>query len=166
MRDLLDFLAKHGIEYRRVDHPAVYTAAEARDLVPELPGAEIKNLFLRDGKGKRHFLVAVPGESKVDLKKLGGLLEAGHLGFASADRLKRILGLEPGAVSLLAAINDRGAAVEVVVDRRLQDYDAFQCHPLVNTSTLLVRRSDVEKFQRLCGHEPRWLDVPAADGGC
>jgi Ala-tRNA(Pro) deacylase len=71
---MFDFLDSHGIPYERVDHPAVFTCDEARRLVPPIDGAETKNLFLRDGKGHRHFLLSVPGEKVVDLKALSASL--------------------------------------------------------------------------------------------
>ena len=160
MQHLLDFLAAHQIAYRRVDHPAVFTCEEAARLVPPLPGAELKNLFLRDNKGLRHFLVTVPESRRVDLTALGRVLGAGRLGFASPERLKRLLGLEPGAVSLLAVINDPDRRVEVVIDREVLRAEFLKCHPLVNTSTLLLNRGDVERFLELCGHHPLALDVP------
>ena len=66
--DLLSFLDRNGIDYRRCDHPAVYTVEEAARLVPPLPGAKTKNLFLRDKPGRRHFLVCVPAAKQVDLR--------------------------------------------------------------------------------------------------
>ena len=64
MTDLYDLLARYDIEYERHNHPAVFTVEEAQRLVPELPGAKTKNLFLRDGKGRRHFLVVVPAQKR------------------------------------------------------------------------------------------------------
>src|SRR5512137_1262598 len=95
------------------------TVAESERLVPPLPGAKTKNLFLRDRKGVRHFLVTVPHSLAVELDGLGAALDAGRLGFASPDRLLRHLGIAPGSVSLLALVNDGAHAVEFVIDRRL-----------------------------------------------
>src|SRR3989339_314573 len=62
MADLFGFLETHRIGYQRTDHPAVFTVEEARRLVPPLPAAKTKNLFLRNKKGTRHFLVVVGAE--------------------------------------------------------------------------------------------------------
>jgi Ala-tRNA(Pro) deacylase len=83
--DIYQFLADHDIEYERHDHPPVFTCEEAIRLVPPLPAAKTKNLFLRDRKGGRHFLVAVGYEKAVDLKALASLLGVSKLGFASAE---------------------------------------------------------------------------------
>src|SRR5512144_3301259 len=97
--DLDAFLAAHGIDAPRHSHPPVMTVAESERLVPRLPGAKTKNLFLRDKKGVRHFLVTVPHDLNVDLGALGLAIGAGRLGFASAERLQRYLGITPGSVS-------------------------------------------------------------------
>ena len=62
--DIYFFLADHNISFERYDHPPVFTCEEANRLVPSLPAAKAKNLFLCDGKGKRHFLVVVGFEKK------------------------------------------------------------------------------------------------------
>lgn len=162
MIDLYDLLARHGIAYERHDHPAVYTVDEAARLVPELPGAKTKNLFLRDKKGRRHFLVVVPARKRVDIKGLAGKIGAGRLSFASPQRLQAFLGVDPGSVTLLAVINDPEHRVEVVIDTDTWQSEAFQFHPLVNTATLLIPKTDLKKFLAVTGHQPSIIDVPAS----
>jgi len=156
------FLHEHGIAAARHEHPAVMTVEESDRLVPKLPGAKTKNLFLRDRKGLRHFLVTVRQNVPVDLDALGAALGAGRLGFASSERLQKHLGLTPGAVSLLGLVNDAARAVEFVIDRSLWEADAVQAHPLVNTATMVVAHADLERFLAATGHAARVIDVPAA----
>lgn len=160
--DIESFLAQHGIAVARVEHPAVMTVEESERLVPPLPGAKTKNLFLRDKKGGRHFLVTVPANRPVDLNALGATLGAGRVGFASPERLEKYLGIKPGSVSLLALVNDETGGVEFIIDRALWDADAVQAHPLVNTATMILPHADLERFLRATGHRPRVIDVPAA----
>lgn len=160
--DLTTFLAAHGINATRHAHPPVMTVAESERLVPPLPGAKTKNLFLRDKKGARHFLVTVPHALAVDLNALGAALGAGRLGFASAERLSRHLGITPGSVSLLALVNDGAHAVEFVVDRTLWEAAAVQAHPLTNDATMVIPHADLERFLAATGHAARVIDVPAA----
>jgi Ala-tRNA(Pro) deacylase len=160
MTDLFAFLDRSGIPYERHDHAPVYTVEEALRHVPPLPGAKLKNLFLCDRKGKRHFLVTVGFDKRVDLKALARVMEVPQLRFGSPGRLWERLALEPGSVSLLGVINDANGAVEVVIDRFVWEQEALQCHPLVNTSTLVVTREDMGRFLALTGHRPRVLEVP------
>ena len=159
--DLDQFLIERRISLPRHEHPAVMTVEESERLVPSLPGAKTKNLFLRDKKGLRHLLVSVPSDLAVDLNRLGEVLGVGRLGFASAERLSRHLGITPGSVSLLALLNDTSRKVEFVIDRTLWEADAVQAHPLVNTATMIIAHADLERFLTATGHEPRVIDVPA-----
>lgn len=160
---LARFLAEHGIAAPRFEHPAVMTVEESDRLVPKLPGAKTKNLFLRDRKGARHLLCTVDAHRAVDLKRLGDALGTGGLGFASAERLAKHLGITPGSVSLLALVNDRAHAVEFVIERTLWEADAIQAHPLVNTATMCLTHAALERFLGATGHPPRVIDVPARD---
>jgi Ala-tRNA(Pro) deacylase len=160
MTDIYQFLTDHDIEYERHDHPPVFTCEEADRLVPDLPAAKTKNLFLRDNKGRRHFLVIVGYEKTVDLKALRYLLGSSKLSLASTERLQKYLGVTPGAVSLLGLVNDINNEVEVIFDKELWQAKAFRFHPLVNTSTLVISRENIERFLEVTGHEIQILDVP------
>ena len=160
MAELYRFLADHHIEYERYDHPPVFTVDDVRRLVPPLPAAKTKNLFLRDQKGKRHFLVIVPADKRVAIKALHEVIGSSRLSFGSASRLKKYLGVDPGAVTLFALINDHNHEVELIVDESLWKQEAFQFHPLVNTSTLVVSRQNLKRFLDLTGHAAKMLAVP------
>ena len=160
MTDIYKFLDSINVSYERFDHPAVYTVSEAKKLSPEMDGASTKNLFLRDKKGIRHFLVVVPQDKQVDLKELSSILEASRLSFASPDRLKKYLGIEPGSVSILALLNDPEKTVEVFVDNELWNAEIILCHPLVNTSTLAITRDGIMQFIEKTGHNLMLVEVP------
>lgn len=160
MKDIYKFLADYDIEYERHDHPPVFTCEEAERLVPPLPAAKTKNLFLRDNKGRRHFLVIVGYEKTVDLKALRDLLGSSKLSLGSAERMQKYLGVTPGAVSLLALVIDVNKEVEVIFDKDLWQSNAFRFHPLVNTSTLVISRENIERFLEITGNIVLVLDVP------
>ena len=159
--DIYNFLDSHGIAYERHDHPPVFTCEDVNRLVPSLPGCKTKNLFICDNKGKQHFLITVPDEKSVDLKSLGEALAVKKLRFASADRLQKHLKLEPGAVTILGVMNDHPGNVNVVVDQAIWDADALQCHPLVNTATLVIPMDHLRRFLDATGHAATVMDVPA-----
>lgn len=161
--EIYRFLDSNGIAYERHDHPPVFTCEDVNRLVPELPGCKTKNLFICDNKGKQHFLVTVPDEKSVDLKSLGEALAVKKLRFASADRLQKHLNLEPGSVTILGVINDHAGTVNVVVDKAVWEADALQCHPLVNTATLVISLDHMRRFLEATGHEATVMVVPARD---
>ena len=157
--DIYDFLSTHNIAYERFDHEAVYTCEQA-DALPPMPGAQTKNLFVRDRKGVRHFLVTIGYEKSVDLKALAAALDVSKLSFGSDERLINHLGVEPGSVTLLGLINDPDHKVEVVIDQSIWDAESALCHPLVNTTTLSISHTGLEAFLQATGHDVRVMDVP------
>lgn len=155
-----------GIAYRRAAHAAVSTCDEAARLVPaEVEGVHTKNLFLRDGKGRRHWLLVTLCEKSVDLRQLAHAVGADHLSLASPERLRARLGVTPGAVTVLALVHDPSHAVALLVDRDVWHAAQWRCHPLVNTETLALPREGVEAFLAQTGHVPGVVTVPVRASG-
>ena len=152
IRKVLDVLDNAGIRYRMVSHDPVYTIEEMERLHLDADAEIAKNLFLRDARGKRHFLVVLCSCKTVDLKELRGQLGTSALSFASEDRLKRFLGLEKGAVTPLGILNDEARAVEVLFDRDLAGLPSLGVHPNRNTATVFLAFSDLESLIRSHGN--------------
>ncbi|MDR2459376.1 MAG: prolyl-tRNA synthetase associated domain-containing protein [Deltaproteobacteria bacterium] len=134
-----------GIGYELSEHPPVYTVEEMEKLEIDKLGVIVKNLFLRDGKGKRHFLVLIHQDKKVDLKILQAKLGSRGLRFASAERLEKYLGLEKGAVSPFGLLNDKDHMVEVVLDDDLHNFSRLGVHPNDNTATVWISPLDLKR---------------------
>lgn len=159
MNDIYAFLKNNNITYERFDHPAVFTCEDAKELCPPMPGSSIKNLFLYDSKSEQHFLVVIGNDKRIDLKKLKDLLNASKLSFGSEERLKHYLGVEPGSVTILGLVNDTDHAVNVIFDLEIWG-KPLQCHPLVNTATLVIQAQDIKRFLQVTGHQYRVIDIP------
>ena len=158
-RKVLETLESLGIPYVRHEHPPVATVEEAEKHWAGLKGAHCKNLFLRNYKGSRHYLVIAPVTRGIDLKRLTAELDEDRLSFASAERLKRWLGVEPGSVSPFGLVNDETHHVRVVCDAALKSSSALGFHPNVNTATLEITLADFERFLASCGNTVRWLEL-------
>ena len=141
-----DALDKLGIKYEVVEHEPVHTMEDMDRLGLPEKGTLCKNLFLRDAKGKRHFLVTADEKTKIDLKNLGRALGAGTLSFASEDRLEKYLGLKQGSVSPYGLMNDTDHAVEFFIDKSLSRCKSLGIHPLENTATVFLSFKDLDKF--------------------
>jgi Ala-tRNA(Pro) deacylase len=161
---LLARLDALGIAYTRHDHPPLFTVEDSKTLRGDLPGGHCKNLFLRDRKGAMWLVVCLEDRA-IDLKALGALLDGARLSFGSADRLMRVLGVIPGAVSPFALINDRGVEVQVILDRAMLEHRPLNYHPLANTMTIAVSPEDLVRFIEACGHQPRVVDLDATPAG-
>lgn len=156
-----ELLSAHAIPFTRYDHDAVFTCDDVTRAVPaDAAGVQTKNLFLRDHRGKRHWLLVTSCEKAVDLKSVAPLIDADHLSLASPERLLKYLGVTPGSVTVLGLAHDTAHAVALVVDRDVWNADAWRVHPLTNTATLVIATPDVRRFIAATGHEPRVIDVP------
>ena len=161
--DLSAFLSQLGIEALTVDHPPLFTVEQSQALRGEIPGAHVKNLFLKDKKGAL-FLVVAREDAAIDLKHLHRKIGAtGRLSFASADLLLETLGVTPGAVTAFGLINDGDGRVSVVLDEGLMASDQINCHPLVNTATTMIATADLLAFIEATGHLARIVELDEAD---
>ena len=159
-KQLYDYFALEQIDYERLDHPPVYTADEAERLVPKARGTHAKNLLVEDRKDGGLFMLTVPFGVRVDLAATASILGTNKLKFASAEVMQSALGITPGAVSMLALVNDQARRVTLVLDQSLSEAEAVQCHPLVNTATLVIDRENLFRFLSAIAHEPKVIPVP------
>ncbi len=159
MEEVLDTLKKLDINYELVKHVAVYTIEDMNHLNKEIfKGAEIcKNLFLRDQKGKRHFLVVLCSEKKADMTKIQEQALSTRLSFASSERLMKYLKLRPGHVSLMGLIHDKEKKVEVLIDKDLKDKQLLAVHPNTNEASVLITCEDLMKFIKAMGNEYKFI---------
>ena len=143
----------------------MFTVEQAARLRGQIPGGHTKNLFLRDKKQALYLVVALE-DAEIDLKGLHRQLGAsGRFSFGSADLLREVWGVVPGAVTPFGAINDTEGRVTVVLDAPMMEHETLNYHPLVNTMTTSLSRGDLVKFLESTGHMPRIETVsePARD---
>ena len=140
------------------EHPPVATVAEAHEHWSGLNAEPVKNLFLKDASGA-FWLVVASAERRIDLKTLPARIGSKRLRFASPDDLALRLGVEPGAVSPLAVVNDPDGVVHVVLDTALSNGPALALHPLRNTATVVLGFDDLTRFLAKCAHVPISVDL-------
>ncbi|MBI3332188.1 prolyl-tRNA synthetase associated domain-containing protein [Candidatus Peregrinibacteria bacterium] len=162
--DIESFLREHGISFQKFEHPAVFTCEESERLCPPMPGVHTKNLFLRNEKGQRYFLVVVSTKKRVDLKALKALLGVSKLSFGAEDKMIEYLGVGAGSATVLGAVMDREGQVEVVLDEEIWNAKQIGCHPLRNTATVVIAHTGLETFLKAVKHQPRVLLVPERSG--
>jgi Ala-tRNA(Pro) deacylase len=167
--DLFAFLDRLGIAHPTVTHPPLFTVEESQALRGVIPGGHTKNLFLKDRKGALYLVTALENAS-IELKSLHRRLGAsGRFSFGPADQMRDVLGIDPGAVTPFAAMNDAAQRVSVVLDQVLMTHPVINCHPLRNTMTTSIARDDLVKFLEATGHRPRIEAVAEASApgrGC
>ena len=152
-------LSELGIAFERYEHPPVATVEEATVHWAGIDAAHCKNLFLRNQKGTRHYLVILAHAKKADLRAVADQIGDGKLSFGSPDRLMTHLGLTPGSVSPFGLINNRARDVRVVIDRDLKSAARISFHPNVNTVTFVIAYADFQKFLQACGNIVQFVTV-------
>jgi Ala-tRNA(Pro) deacylase len=151
-------LERLQIPYSTHHHAAVFTVEEAKALRGDAAGSHIKNLFLRNKKGAM-WVVTCHEDRQIDLKQLAQHLGTNRLSFASKERMMLYLGVTPGAVTPLAAMNDHGQVVTMVLDNAVLQDDIINVHPLHNAATTIVAPADLVRFLEAVGHAPIIIDM-------
>lgn len=154
-------LSALGVPFTEHEHDAVFTVAESDAVHAAMPGAHTKNLFLKD-KGGAFWLVTMPADARVDLKRLPAAIGCKHVSFGKAADMDRLLGITPGSVTPLAMINAAPGSVIMVLDAVLADADPVNVHPLRNTATLALSGAAILGLLRHWGHTPVVAAIPVA----
>lgn len=161
-QQVFERLAALGIAYERHEHPAVATVEEAERHWVGINATHCKNLFLRNQKDTRHYLVIVVHSKRVDLRAVANQIGDGKLSFASAERMMAYLGVTPGSVSPFGLMNDREHHVRVYLDRDLKSASRISFHPNINTATLTLSFADFERFLAACRNIVRYVTISPA----
>jgi Ala-tRNA(Pro) deacylase len=148
-----------GIQYQAYEHPAVFTAEDAAAHWTPIPATPVKNLFLRNKKGDRHYLVILDIAKAADLRQLVKVVGDDRLSFGSPERLMAQLGVTPGSVSPFGLIHDGSAGVQVIVDEALRGAERLLFHPNINTASVTISAGDLERFLATRPNNVRWLKL-------
>ena len=152
----------HGITYVHNTHPPLHTVEDSKQLRGDLPGAHVKNMFLKDKKGQL-WLVTCLEHRKIRIRDLEKQVGATKASFGKPELLWGALGVRPGAVSPFGLINDPDHQVNVVLDSQMLDIDPINAHPLHNEATTTVKNADFKRFFEITGHQPVIVDFDALE---
>jgi Ala-tRNA(Pro) deacylase len=139
------YLEKLEISYEKREHPPVYSCEGASEFTGDMKGMHCKNLFFRNKKGKKHYLIIFDERKEINIKSISGKVGESNLSFASEQRMMKYLGLTPGSVSVFGLINDMDNEVIVYIDKDVLNSEYVNFHPNVNTATLNI---DIDNFNR------------------
>ena len=171
-KKVLDFLEGHGIPYELHTHPPLFTIEEGLRYWKDLDCTHCKNLFFRNHKGNRHYLVSMECHKDLDIHSLEQKIHECKLSFASEERMVRCLDLHPGSVSAFGLINDidihsanpkelfpNGHRVKYYLDKDLLQAEKLSFHPCENTSSVVVQRDGLLRFLEIWGGEVEWIEI-------
>jgi Ala-tRNA(Pro) deacylase len=158
-RPVFEALRALGISYEAYEHPPVFTTDDVEKYWRDIPAVPVKNLFLRNKKGNRHYLVIVGVDKRVDLQQLVKIIGDDRLSFASAERLMEKMGLTPGSVSPFGLLHEGSRDVQVIVDADLREAGKLIFHPNINTASVTIAFADFERFLAARGHRARFISL-------
>lgn len=152
------YLTERSIQFKLFEHPAVFTCEEAKKhhIYNNIRGVHSKNLFLKDKKSRRFYLLIIPEDKKANMDDIG-LLVNDKLKFANEVDLKELLGLTPGSVSPFGLINDKEHKVEILIDKEIWESEYVSFHPNINTETLELSKDDFHKYITTLGNKYRTI---------
>lgn len=156
---LYQLLDELHIAYEYIEHPPAPTIEIAKQYWAGHDAQHCKNLFFRNHKGNRHYLVILNCDQDMAIHDIEKQLHQGKLSFASEARMDKYLGVKPGSVTPFGLINDTEHHVTVFLDQTLQQAEKLSFHPCINTASLIIKREDLIKFLEYCGNEYLWMEV-------
>lgn len=156
---VLQTLKQLDISYELYEHPPVPTVEEALPYWENIDATHCKNLFFRNHKGNRHYLVILRHDRKLNIRDLEQRLKQGKISFASPHRMERYLGLSGGSVSVFGLINDQENHVHLFLDDGLQNAERISFHPNENNATLVVSFQSFLKFLEWSGNTYEFISL-------
>ncbi len=158
-KELYGLLSELSVKFDYHEHPPVNTIDDAITHWRDFNSGRCKNIFFRNHKGNRHYLVILEHLRLLDIHDLEKRLKQGKLTFASPERMKRYLGVEPGSVSPLGLINDKDHHVHIFIDEKLNESDRLAFHPNDNTATLVISKTDFLRFLEYMGNSYEFIKL-------
>ncbi|MCC0648546.1 prolyl-tRNA synthetase associated domain-containing protein [Clostridioides sp. ZZV15-6598] len=156
---IYNILDKLNIKYEVVEHEAVYTAEQLVILNDITKGCQCKNLFLRNAKGNKYYLIVVRGDKHVDLNSVKDKIGSSRLSFASPERLYNVLKLLPGSVNPFSLVNDTERKVELYIDEDVIKEEYLNFHPNINTKTVNISKKGFEEFLEYLKYPLQIIDI-------
>lgn len=156
---VLETLNRLGINYEIFEHRPLPTIEIAMEVWKDIPSTHCKNLFFRNHKGNKHYLVILKSNHKLDIRDLEKRLKQGKISFASAKRLEKYLQISAGSVSPFGLINDSENHVHVFLDRHLLHSEKISFHPNDNTASLVISFEDFMKYLKWVGNSFEFMEL-------
>lgn len=158
-KKLYELLNELNIQFEYIEHPPAPTIEIARQYWAGHDAQHCKNLFFRNHKGNKHYLVILNCDCDMDIHAIEKMLHQGKLSFASEKRMMKYLGVTPGSVTPFGLINDADHHVHVFVDKNLQKASRVSFHPCINTASLIISKDDFIRFLDYAKNTWEWLEL-------
>jgi len=156
---VLKVLDDLDINYEIYEHKPLPTIEVAMEVWKDIDSTHCKNLFFRNHKGNKHYLVILESNHKLDVHDLEHRLKQGKISFASQKRMDKYLGIQAGSVSPFGLINDTENHVHLFLDKNLLNSKKISFHPNVNTASLVINFQDLLKYLNAVGNSYEFIEL-------
>ena len=147
-KSLIKLLDEKKINFTLYNHPPLFTVDDSKKLRGNINGAHTKNLFLKTKKNN-FYLFSCLESTKIDLKLLKQRMNLNSLSFAGDKYLHELLNVKSGAVTPFGLLNDNEKKINFFLDLKLNDFDSFNFHPLINTATINIQKEGFYNFLKI-----------------
>lgn len=148
-----------NIPFEYIEHPPAPTIEIAMKYWDGHDATHCKNIFFRNHKGNKHYLVILDCKQNLKISDLEHRLKQGKLSFASEKRLQKYLKLTPGSVTPLGLINDTENHVHIFFDKNLLKTEKISFHPNINTASLIFKFDDFMKFMEYSNNSYEFIEL-------
>ena len=152
-------LEKLNISFEYHEHPPAPTVEEASKYWAGIDSTHCKNLFFRNHKGNKHYLVILEYTRQLNIHELEKLLHQGKLTFASSERMMKYLGITPGSVSPFGLLHDSNKHVHLFIDSNLKHAHHLSFHPNLNTASLIIPAPDFFQYLHFIGNTYEFINI-------
>ncbi len=158
-KEVYSILNELNIPFEYHEHPPAPTIEEAKKYWKGIDATHCKNIFFRNHKGNKHYLVVLDHRQALNIRDLEQRLKQGKLSFASEKRMDKYLGLKPGSVSPFGLINDKENHVHIFFDKNLLQAKLISFHPNLNMASLIIPMDDFLKYMKSTGNSYEFLEL-------
>lgn len=147
---IINLLNSNNVWFELLEHEPVYTSQQAAAVRPDVSlhqGAKAMVLTIDNGKltiDKSHVMVVVPGDRRIDYKKVAKFLLVKDVTLASAEEVERVVGVKIGAVSPLGHLS----GLKVLVDEGLLENQVIAFNAGAHSKTVKMKSADYLKLSQ------------------
>lgn len=156
---VLELLNNLDISYKIFEHHPLPTIEIAMEVWKDIDSTHCKNLFFRNHKGNKHYLVILESNHQLEIRDLEQRIKQGKISFASEKRMAKYLGLKAGSVSPFGLINDKENHVHIFLDQNLLSSEKISFHPNINTASVVIAFEDFKKYLDHVGNTYEFLEL-------
>jgi len=129
---ILEFLNSNNIPFQIYEHEPIHTCEQSTQILGVSIKQGAKSLLLKNED--KFILVILPGDKKLDSKKLKTTLKTKHLRFATSEEVNMVMGCEIGACYPFGNL----IGIRMLVDFAMSENDLITFSPGVRDKSIQV----------------------------